>query len=105
MSAHYDFIVLGGGPAGTSGAASAGLIGKRVALVERLPVLGGAGINTGTIPSKTLRETALVMSGLKARELYGVEVSLRGNATVEDFGRHARNVAAAERGRTLARLD
>ena len=84
MSNHFDLIVLGGGPAGTSGAASAGFLGKRVALVERLPVLGGAGINTGTIPSKTLRETALVLSGLRSRELYGVDLSLRGEATVAD---------------------
>ena len=105
MPDHFDLVVLGGGPAGISGAASAGLLGKRVALVEQLPVLGGAGINTGTIPSKTLRETALVLSGLKARELHGVEASLQGAATVADFGRHARHVAGAERDRTLAKLD
>src|SRR6478735_406873 len=105
MSDHFDLIVLGGGPAGISGAASAGFLGKRVALVERLPVLGGAGINTGTIPSKTLRETALVLSGLRARELYGVDVSLRGEATVAHVGRHARHVTEAERERTVARLD
>ena len=104
MSDHFDLLVLGGGPAGTSGAASAGFLGKRVALVERLPVLGGAGINTGTIPSKTLRETALVLSGLKARELHGVDLSLRGEATVADLGRHARNVTDAERDRSAARL-
>jgi NAD(P) transhydrogenase len=102
---HFDLIVLGGGPAGTSGAASAGLLGKRAALVEQLPMLGGAGINTGTIPSKTLRETALVLSGLKSRELYGVDLAFRGNVTLEDFGRHARNVTDAERERTGARLN
>jgi NAD(P) transhydrogenase len=105
MSNHFDLIVLGGGPAGTSGAASAGFLGKRVALVERLPVLGGAGINTGTIPSKTLRETALVLSGLRSRQLYGVDLSLRGEATVADFGRHARHVTDAERDRSIERLD
>jgi NAD(P) transhydrogenase len=105
MTERFDLVVLGGGPAGISGAASAGFLGKRVALVERLPVLGGAGINTGTIPSKTLRETALVLSGLRARELHGVDLSLRGGATVADFGRHARNVASAERSRSAERLD
>lgn len=105
MTDHFDLVVLGGGPAGISGAATAGFLGKRVALVERLPQLGGAGVNTGTIPSKTLRETALVLSGLRARELHGVDLSLRGGATVADFGRHARNVTGAERDRAAARLD
>jgi NAD(P) transhydrogenase len=105
MSNHFDLIVLGGGPAGTSGAASAGFLGKRVALVERLAWLGGAGINTGTIPSKTLRETALVLSGLRARSLHGIDLSLRREATVADLGRHARHVTDAERDRTSARLD
>jgi NAD(P) transhydrogenase len=105
MADNFDLIVIGGGPAGISGAASAGFLGKRVALVERLPVLGGAGINTGTIPSKTLRETALALSGLRARELYGVEVALRGEATVADVGRHARHVTATERDRSAARLN
>lgn len=105
MSNHFDLIVLGGGPAGTSGAASAGFLGKRVALVERLELLGGAGINTGTIPSKTLRETALVLSGLRSRELHGVDLSLRGGVTVADLGRHARHVTDAERDRSTARLD
>jgi NAD(P) transhydrogenase len=105
MANQFDLIVLGGGPAGISGASGAGFLGKRVALVERLPILGGAGINTGTIPSKTLRETALALSGLRARELYGVEVALRGDATVADVGRHARHVTAAERDRSTARLN
>ena len=55
----YDLVVIGSGPAGEKGAAQAAYFGKRVALVEREPRLGGAGINTGTVPSKTLRESAL----------------------------------------------
>ena len=101
----FDLIVLGGGPAGTSGAASAGLFGKRVALVEMAGMLGGAGINTGTIPSKTLRETALVLSGWRSRRLFGVDLSLQREATIGDFMGHATNVTAAERERTQARLD
>jgi NAD(P) transhydrogenase len=104
MTDHFELVVIGGGPAGISGAASAGFLGKRVALVERLPVLGGAGVNTGTIPSKTLRETALVLSGLRARELHGVDLALQGPATVADFGRHARNVSTGERNRSVERL-
>ena len=101
----FDFVVLGGGPAGTSGAAVAGLLGKRVALVEMAGALGGAGINTGTIPSKTLRETALVLSGWRSRRLFGVDLSLQREATIGDFMGHAANVSAAERDRTAARLD
>jgi len=73
----YDLVVIGSGPAGEKGAAQAAYFGKRVALVERAPHVGGAGINTGTVPSKTLRETALYFSGLKQRGLYGVDYSLK----------------------------
>jgi NAD(P) transhydrogenase len=59
----FDLIVIGSGPAGEKGAAQAAFFGKRVALIEREPVLGGACVNTGTIPSKTLRESALHLSG------------------------------------------
>ena len=67
---------------------------------EGARMLGGAGINTGTIPSKTLRETALVLSGWRSRRLFGVDLSLQREATVGDFMRHAKNVTAAERART-----
>jgi NAD(P) transhydrogenase len=100
----FDLVVLGGGPAGTSGATAAGLLGKRVALVERADRLGGAGVNTGTLPSKTLRETSLMLSGLRARKLHGVDLSLRREATVSDFMGHARHVTANERARVDARL-
>jgi NAD(P) transhydrogenase len=105
MLDEFDLIVLGGGPAGISGATGAGLFGKRVALIEMAAVLGGAGINTGTIPSKTLRETALVLSGWRSRRLHGVDLSLQREATIGDFMGHATNVAAAERARAAARLD
>jgi NAD(P) transhydrogenase len=101
----FDLIVLGGGPAGDSAAAAAGFLGKRAALVEKTGDVGGAGINTGTLPSKTLRETALVLSGWRSRRLFGVDLSLQREATVGDFMRHSKNVTAAERTRTEARLD
>src|SRR5437867_8306643 len=82
---HYDLIVIGSGPAGEKGAAQAAYFGKRVALVERAPHVGGAGINTGTVPSKTLRETALYFSGLRQRGLYGVDYSVKPDLTVQDF--------------------
>src|SRR5260370_36169577 len=73
----YDLVVIGGGPAGALGAWLATLFGKRVALVEKKQNLGGAGINTGTIPSKTLRETALALTGWRSRDLFSVDLSLR----------------------------
>jgi NAD(P) transhydrogenase len=82
---HYDLVVIGGGPAGEKGAAQAAYFGKRVALIEQAPQLGGAGINTGTVPSKTLRETALYFSGLRQRGLYGIDYSVKKELSVRDF--------------------
>src|SRR5438552_92053 len=104
MTKDFDLVVIGGGPAGICGANAAGIFGKRVALVEKLREVGGAGINTGTIPSKTLRETALALSGLRSRKLYGVDLSLRREATVADFMLHMDKVAAQERRRREEQL-
>jgi NAD(P) transhydrogenase len=81
----FDLIVIGSGPAGEKGAAQAAYFGKRAALVEKHRLLGGALINTGTVPSKTLRETALYFSGLDQRGLYGIDYALRENLTVPQF--------------------
>ncbi|HEU4763430.1 MAG TPA: Si-specific NAD(P)(+) transhydrogenase [Gemmatimonadales bacterium] len=94
---HHDLIVIGSGPAGEKGAAQAAYFGKRVLLVEQAAMLGGAGINTGTIPSKTLRETALYYSGLRARGLYGLDYSLKDEMTVADFMFRKDHVVANER--------
>lgn len=85
MSERYDLIVIGAGPAGEKGAAQAAYFGKRVCLIERAPRPGGAAVNTGTIPSKTLRETALYFSGLRQRGLYGVEYRVKPDITIADF--------------------
>jgi NAD(P) transhydrogenase len=90
----YDLIVIGGGPAGVNGARLAAMRNKSVALINPDKELGGAGVNTGTLPSKTLRETALALSGAQARNLLGVDISLRREATVADFLRHEQNVKA-----------
>jgi len=94
---HYDLIVIGGGPAGEKGAAQASYFGKKVALVEETPQLGGACINTGTLPSKTLRESALYFSGLRQRGLYGIDYSLREGLTMQDFMHHKDDVVESER--------
>jgi NAD(P) transhydrogenase len=100
----YDLVVIGGGPAGISAANTAGIFGKRVALVEKGREVGGAGINTGTIPSKALRETALVLSGVRSRALFGVDLSIQREATIMDFMGHTQNVTAHERHRREAQL-
>ncbi len=76
MPYDYDLVVLGVGPAGEKGAAQAAYYGKRVACVEAAREPGGAAVHTGTLPSKTLRETALFLSGFRQRELYGLSVDL-----------------------------
>ena len=88
----YDVVVIGGGPAGTVAANVSAIFGATVALVEKQRDLGGAGINSGTVPSKTLRETALALSGWHSRQLFGVDLSLRREATIADFTRHCENV-------------
>jgi NAD(P) transhydrogenase len=90
----YDLLVIGGGPAGMSAARCAALHHKTVALVNPDKELGGAGINTGTLPSKTLRETALILSGTRARNLLGLDISLRREASVADLLRHEQHVKA-----------
>ena len=100
----FDLIVIGSGPAGEKGAAQAAYFGKRVALIERKAKLGGAGTNTGTIPSKTLRESALYFSGLRQRGLYGIDYSLREGMTVADFMHRKDAVVAAERAKIAANL-
>jgi NAD(P) transhydrogenase len=72
----FDFVVLGSGPAGEKGAAQAAYFGKHVALVEKAPEPGGASVHTGTLPSKTLRETALYLTGFHRGELYGITLKL-----------------------------
>jgi NAD(P) transhydrogenase len=95
-SEHFDLVVIGSGPAGEKGAAQAAYFGKRVCLIERAPKPGGAAVNTGTIPSKTLRETALYFSGLRQRGLYGVDLSIKRDITISDFMHHERSVIESE---------
>jgi NAD(P) transhydrogenase len=100
----FDLLVIGCGPAGEKAGAQAAYFGKRVAVIERAPVVGGSCINTGTVPSKTLRESALYFSGLKQRGLYGIDYSLKENLTVHDFMHHEREVVEMERLRILKNL-
>jgi NAD(P) transhydrogenase len=104
MPEKYDLIVLGSGPAGEKGAAKASYFGKRVALVEKEAVYGGASCNTGTLPSKTLRETALFLSGFQQRELFGIKATLKERVQVRDFLARERLCKEQERARVHENL-
>src|ERR1051325_6531663 len=82
---HYDLIVIGSGPAGQKAAIQAAKIGKKVCVIEKNPVLGGAGINTGTIPSKALREAVLYLTGANKRSLFGENFRPKRDITIEDL--------------------
>jgi len=93
---HFDLVVIGAGPAGEKAAAQAAYFKKRVAIIECEAEPGGAAVHTGTLPSKTLRETALYLSGYHARELYGVAVELDRSATLPRLMSRKNAIAAAE---------
>ncbi len=82
---HYDCVVIGTGPAGQKAAIQAAKLGKRVAIIERNQVLGGAQINTGTIPSKALREAALHLTGASKRGLLGQSYRVKKDITIADL--------------------
>lgn len=81
----YDLIVIGTGPAGEKAAVKAAYFGYKVAIIEKGHPLGGAMVVTGTLPSKTLKETALYYSGKYEKGLYGIERDLQREASIEDF--------------------
>lgn len=82
---HYDLLVIGSGPAGQRAAIQAAKLGKNVAIVERRTVVGGVSVHTGTIPSKTLREAVLYLSGWDQRGLYGRGYRLKQQLTIDDL--------------------
>ena len=81
----YDLLVIGSGPAGHRAAIQGAKLDKRVAIVEKRAVVGGVCINTGTIPSKTLREAALRLSGYRERGIYGASYSVKQHITMRDL--------------------
>jgi NAD(P) transhydrogenase len=96
----YDLVVIGSGPAGEKGAAQAAYFGKRVALIEREVFLGGASVNTGTVPSKTLRESALHLSGFRDRGFRdAISLNVKADVSVADFMYRKQIVVDRERTR------
>lgn len=93
---HFDCIVIGTGPAGQKGAIQAAKLGKRVAVIEKNAVLGGAQINTGTIPSKALREAALHLTGANRRGLFGNTTRVKSEITVADLASVSQQVIRHE---------
>jgi NAD(P) transhydrogenase len=92
----YDLVVIGSGPAGEKGAVQAAYFGKKVLVIERASAPGGAAVHTGTLPSKTLREAAIYLSGHRSRHLYGIAVDLEESATVPVLMQRKDAIAAAE---------
>ena len=85
MGMEYDLVVIGSGPGGQKAAIAAAKLGKSVAVVERGRMLGGVCVNTGTIPSKTLREAVLYLSGFQQRGLYGHSYRVKQTITIQDL--------------------
>src|SRR5437764_3478155 len=92
----YDLIVVGSGPAGQRAAIQAAKFGKRAALMEKLEVVGGTAINTGTIPSKTIREAVLHLSGYQYQSIYGINYRVKEPITMADLSFRALNVIKTE---------
>src|SRR5262249_21235478 len=92
----YDLIVVGSGPAGQRAAIQAAKFGKRAALIEKLEVVGGVATNTGTIPSKTIREAVLHLSAYQYQSMYGVNYRVKEPSTMADLSFRALNVIKTE---------
>jgi NAD(P) transhydrogenase len=92
----YDLIVIGSGPGGQRAAIQAAKFGKRAGLIEKLEVIGGTAINTGTIPSKTIREAVLHLSGYQYQSIYGVNYRVKEQITMADLSFRALNVIKTE---------
>ncbi|MCI0695700.1 Si-specific NAD(P)(+) transhydrogenase [candidate division KSB1 bacterium] len=82
----FDLLVIGSGPAGQKGAIAAAKLGRRVAVIDRQEMIGGVSLHTGTIPSKTLREAILYLSGFRQRTFYGKDYRLKERVSVADLG-------------------
>jgi NAD(P) transhydrogenase len=92
----YDLAVVGSGPGGQRAAVAAAKLGQRVAVVDRRAMVGGVCINTGTIPSKTLREAVLYLTGMSQRDLYGASYRVKDDITIADLTARTQHVIGRE---------
>src|SRR5947199_912718 len=100
----YDFIVIGSGPAGQRAAIQGAKCGRKVAVIEQREIVGGACINTGTIPSKTMREAVLHLSGFQYQAIYGINYRVKEKITMADLSFRIQHVIKTEVDVTQAQL-
>ena len=96
MNHHYDLVVIGSGPAGQKGAIAAAKLGKSVAIIDRKEMVGGVCLHTGTIPSKTLREAILYLTGFQQRSFYGKSYTMKETVSIADLSFRIDMVVARE---------
>lgn len=92
----YDLIVIGSGPGGQKAAIAGAKLGKRVAIIDKQEMVGGVCANTGTIPSKTLREAVMFLTGMSQRELYGASYRVKQDITISDLMARTQHVIGRE---------
>ena len=92
----FDVLVIGSGPGGQKAAIAAAKLGRRVVIIERQDMIGGVCLNTGTIPSKTLREAVLYLTGLDQREMYGQSYRVKDDITIADLAARTQHVVGRE---------
>src|ERR1700677_2509896 len=100
----FDMIVIGSGPAGQRAAIQAAKSGRHVAVIERAEVVGGTSVNTGTIPSKTMREAVLHLSGYNYQDIYGSNYRVKDKITMADLAFRVQHVIKTEIDVTVAQL-
>src|ERR1700726_80421 len=101
----YDLVVIGSGPAGQKGAIAAAKARKSVAVIDRIGMIGGVSVHTGTIPSKTVREAIFQLSGLAVSALYGAGSRGRVDISVENVSSRVKAIVARETGVVRAQLE
>jgi len=92
----FDVLVIGSGPGGQKAAIAAAKLGRRVVIIERRDMIGGVCLNTGTIPSKTMREAVLYLTGLDQREMYGQSYRVKDDITIADLAARTQHVVGRE---------